>query len=420
MNARSIDTRRFADPLECFSLWAFGQGVSATNACADSKPTADRGYRAVSSGTGPITLKRYAALVAALYRGPRQERPWQDFLEELRSIFEPCVTVIGLRLPRPGDPGITFVGGADYSAEEHRIYAEKFKALDPLVDLPDGKVVALDDVIPREELKKTVYYRAFMEPADQAQLMGLDIQVNGRVAVFLRLIRGRAAPDFTEDDREILRLIEPQLRELACWMDTSRTHVREQHLFEQASGSLAIATIILDPELRIVYANRVAEQLLRSNNGIRCVADRLSATVRASNVQLREALQLLLQEEKGGVPVVIPIARPTHQYPLLLTLRRLTVQDKLDDTHHIAVYMTAPEIRQINQMQLVADAFELTPQEARLVIALANGGTLDQFVEQAGISRNTARTHLYSTFRKVGVSQQSALVSHVIRAIYGL
>lgn len=120
------------------------------------------------------------------------------------------------------------------------------------------------------------------------------------------------------------------------------------------------------------------------------------------------------------MPIVIPIPRPQKEHPLLLTLRRLPIQDRFDDTHHIAVYMAAPEIRQLDQVQLVIDAFELTHQEARLVIALANGGTLDDFSEQARISRNTARTHLYSAFRKVGVSQQSALVSHVIRAIHGL
>ena len=82
--------------------------------------------------------------------------------------------------------------------------------------------------------------------------------------------------------------------------------------------------------------------------------------------------------------------------------------------------MTDPELRQIDQTQLVMEAFGLTPQEARLVIALANGGTLEEFSSETGVSKNTARTHLYASFRKMGVSQQSSLVSHVIRAIHGL
>lgn len=405
---------------ECFSLWAFSQGVFVTDVRPDTKPTAASGYRAVSLGTDPITLERYTALVAALYRGPRQEQPWQDFLEALCDVFEPCITVIGTRLPHPGDPGITYVGGANFSMEEHREYADKFKALDPLVDLPDGIVVALDDVITRDELKKTAYYRTFMEPMNQTQVMGFDVHVNGRVGLFLRLIRGHAAPDFVQRDRDILVLLEPQLRELAHWMDINRSCAREQHLFEQAVDSFALATIILDPKLQIVYANRVAEQLLDPRNGLHCAAGRLGATSRTGNMQLQQALRRLRDEGKGGVPIVIPIPRPQKEHPLLLTLRRLPIQDRFDDTHHIAVYMAAPEIRQLDQVQLVIDAFELTHQEARLVIALANGGTLDDFSEQARISRNTARTHLYSAFRKVGVSQQSALVSHVIRAIHGL
>lgn len=369
---------------------------------------------------GPIPLRQYASLVAALYRGPRQQSPWSDFLEELRAVFEPCITVIGLRLPRPGDPGIAYVGGANFSPEDHRSYANKFKALDPLVDLPDGETVALDDVIPRRELERTAYYQTFMRPFDQAQVMGFDIHSNGRVAVFLRLIRGHGAPDFDRRDRDILELLKPQFRELVGWMDSSRTHLREHQLFEQASSSLAMATIVLDAGLNIVHSNSVAGQLLDSGNGISRVGARLRATMPGSNQQLQQALQRVLASEDGRVPVVVPITRAAHRHPLLLTLKKLPVHEEPEDGPHIAVYMTAPEIRQLDQIQLVVDAFGLTPREARLVIALSNGGTLDEFVASTGVSRNTARTHLYSAFRKVGVSQQSSLVSHVIRAIYGL
>lgn len=70
--------------------------------------------------------------------------------------------------------------------------------------------------------------------------------------------------------------------------------------------------------------------------------------------------------------------------------------------------------------ELLQQLFELTPQEARLVVRLANGLALEDIAEEMNISRNTARTHLQNTFQKTGTKQQSALVSLVFRSISGL
>lgn len=372
------------------------------------------------AGERALSLGQYASLVAALYRGRFQAEPWQDFLSELRALCQPCLTVIGLRLPTPGDAGIAYVGGANYSPQDLMNFANNYSALAPLVDLPDGDTVALDDLIPRSQLRQTVYYNAFMKPFDQEQIIGFDIQRSGQVALFVRLIRGHGAPDFGARERDILELLKPQFRELAVWLENGRSLAREHTLHEQAFTSLALGTVMLDAGLRIVHMNSVAEQLLKDNTSIARVAGKLRVMHHREHQQLQQAVAQLLTDSTQAVPHVIPVERETGRSPLFLTLRRLAQQDSLDDIQHAALYMTDPELRQIDQTPLVMDAFGLTPQEARLVIALANGGTLEGFASDTGISKNTARTHLYASFRKVGVTQQSSLVSHVIRAIYGL
>ncbi|PLW69579.1 helix-turn-helix transcriptional regulator [Pseudohalioglobus lutimaris] len=368
----------------------------------------------------PLSVEQYASLVAALYRGRFQEKPWEDFLAELRDLCQPCLTVIGLRLPTPGDAGIAYVGGADYSAQDMMSFANKYSALAPLVDLPDGETVALDDLVTREQLHQTTYYQTFMQPFNQEQVMGFDIHRGGKVALFLRLIRGPGEPDFDSREREIFALLKPQFRELALWLETSGSLARKHDLYEQAFSSLALGTVILDTNLSIVYLNSIADQLLTSNSGIASVGGKLRLMRRQEHQHLQQVLADLLCDSVQKLPQVISIKREEGRSPLFLTMRRLPLQDRLDDTHHIALYLSDPELRQIDQTQLVIEAFGLTPQEARLVIALANGGTLENFANDLGVSKNTARTHLYASFRKVGVTQQSSLVSHVIRAIHGL
>ncbi|MEZ5568851.1 MAG: helix-turn-helix transcriptional regulator [Halioglobus sp.] len=374
---------------------------------------------ATAAHDAQLTVEQFASLVAALYRGRFQESPWQDFLDQLRALCMPCLAVIGLRVPTPGDAGISYVGGAEFTPQAMMSFANKYSALAPLVDLPDGKTVSLDDLITREQLRKTPYYQAFMQPFNQEQVMGFDIHREGKIALFLRLIRARGEPDFGTRERAILELLKPQFRELAVWLETSDNLSREHNLHEQACSSLALGTVILDATLSIVYLNSIAEQLLKKNSSIASIGGKLRLVRLQEQQQLQQALTSLLSDTVHQVPHVIRIKRPSGQSPLFLTLRQLPSQGRLDDTHQIAVYLSDPELRQIDQSRLVEEAFGLTPQEARLVIALANGGTLEKFASDTGVSKNTARSHLYASFRKVGVTQQSSLVSHVIRAIHG-
>jgi DNA-binding CsgD family transcriptional regulator len=367
-----------------------------------------------------VSLKEFASLAAALMRGPLQDAPWSDFLKALRHQIPSCLLVIGLELPQPGDAGIAFIEGGEFSPADKLGFANKHASLDPLQGLPDGKLISLDDVIPREKLKETDFYQMFMKPLRHTQIIGFDVHRKGKLALYLRIIRDEGAPDFSAQERATLELLIPLFRELAHWMEHNRSHTREHSLYEQAFSTLAVGTVILDDSFKIVFTNRVADQLLENNEDLTLHSGKLRLPRQHENQNLQHVLQSLLADEAQAVPQVISVQRAGDAPPLYITARRLSLQDQLESKHHIALYMTDPELRQIDQTQLVMQAFNLTKQEARLVIALANGGTLEDFSSETGVSKNTARSHLYSSFRKVGVTQQSALVSHVIRAIYGL
>ena len=187
--------------------------------------------------------------------------------------------------------------------------------------------------------------------------MGFDIHRNGQVALFLRLIRGHGEPDFGANERNLLELLKPPMRELAAWLENTRSFTREHNLHEQAFSSLVLGSIILDADLHIVYMNSVAEQLLDNNPAISRAGNKLRVIRHQEHQQIRQAVAGLLSGDSQGLPQVIPIARQGGHSPLFLTLRQLPLQERLDSEHHIAVYMTDPELRQIDQTQLVVEAF---------------------------------------------------------------
>ena len=90
------------------------------------------------------------------------------------------------------------------------------------------------------------------------------------------------------------------------------------------------------------------------------------------------------------------------------------------NTPSVVVFINQSEMLGQTQESVMQQLFEFTRSEARLAIALANGMSLDEIAVDMFVSRNTVRSHLRSAFQKAGVSQQSALVSLVLRSMVGM
>ena len=61
--------------------------------------------------------------------------------------------------------------------------------------------------------------------------------------------------------------------------------------------------------------------------------------------------------------------------------------------------------------------FDLTPAEARIVLRLVAGDSLRCAANALGITYETVRTYLKSTFRKTGTHRQAELVLTVFQAM---
>ena len=65
------------------------------------------------------------------------------------------------------------------------------------------------------------------------------------------------------------------------------------------------------------------------------------------------------------------------------------------------------------QCALVAAAYKLTPRESEVVVLLAYGRTLAIIARDLQIAKGTARTHIESIYRKLGVHKQQELIDLV-------
>jgi DNA-binding CsgD family transcriptional regulator/PAS domain-containing protein len=182
--------------------------------------------------------------------------------------------------------------------------------------------------------------------------------------------------------------------------------------------------LVLGQRGQATYINGEARRILGNKDGIGLVGDRPVPADTAAAAILRDFLDRARQTDGGERPPMAGIriprsgSRPDYQliaYGLSFNSR----QAALDEREGLAVAMLNDPLTMVTPDETLLDTyFDLTPAEAKLSQILCNGHTLPAAARELSVSVNTARTHLRSVFRKVGVHSQAALVQRVSQSLH--
>ena len=247
----------------------------------------------------PGDASKLDELIGLIYEGPLEDRPWSSALPLLRELADVQVGSLILRPPAEGDRGVilnclrpdedghdpqTSIG--DPSDWELTAYREQFFALDPFINLAPDTVVALEDLLPGDELTRSDYYQHYLEPTGLFHILGLDTKEPGGMLARLRLSRRREEPGFSARERELLVRIAPHLnRAIRLYARLSRT-TSERNLYAGAVDQLTVATIILDEKGRLLNTNAVARAMLAEADGLSLHDNRLHIDGRDINREM--------------------------------------------------------------------------------------------------------------------------------------
>ncbi len=77
----------------------------------------------------------------------------------------------------------------------------------------------------------------------------------------------------------------------------------------------------------------------------------------------------------------------------------------------VGIFILDPDHHDTPQPDMIADMFNLTSSEARIVCDLVTGKSLETAADRAGVTLSTARTYLKRTFAKTGTSKQAEFSS---------
>jgi DNA-binding CsgD family transcriptional regulator/PAS domain-containing protein len=378
----------------------------------------------------------YDRLVGLIYEGPLEPQPWQSALPALRDFLDVQVVSLVLRPPSAGDPGVILnsvrpapgtesVTLASPDDWELTAYRDQFFSLDPFVNLPLNQVTALSDMLADDELARSDYYRQYLQPVGLFQILGLDIAEPGGMLARMRLSRRRDEPAFTREERDWLTRLSPHLRRAIQIYATLNRTASERDVYAGAVSQLAVATIILDEQGRVLNMNPVAQLLVDQADGLSLRNQHLQVAGRDTNRELQSALQTIVRAQQHGQPGVaraLRVPRSAGRADLGLVVRPVPVSEWSEGQSSpcAAVFISDPDLHETASKQTLGELFGLTPAEANLAILLARGLSLAEVSEAQNISQHTARAQLKSIFAKTGVSRQAELVRLIIKSVASL
>ncbi len=366
-----------------------------------------------------ISAETLSRLLHKLYSAPSVPELWPEFLSELSSILKLTGAAILHHDMQHDKYNVELASGSDPSWRN--LYGRYYGSLDvwrpAFLKKAEGEFAFGAELCPETETKRTEFYNDY--------LVKHDIRLFGAMATLKR-------PEHIEHislyhswkDRgpekgtpEVMRLIFPHLQ--------SALHLRRRIIdlaarscsMESALDLMEYGIVLLNDRGCVLQTNYCAEALLRQSDGLRLRDGRIECDSHAESLQLHSLIEASVKAvdartlKAGGTMLV---SRRTLR-PISITavpLRECAAPRLLQAT--AVLFLNDPESQPMPPLDLLRQAYGLTPAEARLALILTQGHSLKEAAELCGIAHNTAKSQLKNIFTKTNVQRQAQLVRIVL------
>jgi len=177
---------------------------------------------------------------------------------------------------------------------------------------------------------------------------------------------------------------------------------------------LAVAVIVVDPQLRIVHVNVAARELLSEG----CLLSSVRGALTANDARNHEVLRRVIREPDSDTRLVFLETERRVTIATVLPLRN-SLHEKYGewDSASAAVFVHSQPSFDKGMANTLGTAFRLTGMETRVLSALVEGLNLPAIATRHQISVNTVRWHLKQLFEKTNTRRQSDLIRIASAAI---
>jgi DNA-binding CsgD family transcriptional regulator len=357
------------------------------------------------------------ALVRAIHAASLRASEWPQVLEQVRQHLDARVVTLGHH---------GFASGSDatlFEASDSGSFGQDmapFAARNPWFlsseDYVPGRVMGGEDLIALPALRRTDFYRGFLQPRGLLHMLCGVVDQRALGAHCVSLYRAEDQPPFDAQQR----------LELAGLLDhitlSLHNQWRWQEAEELAQALLSVSehdnrpSLLVTGDGELVFQNRAAAQWLERGHGLCLDGPRLSASTPADRRLVQHTLARLAQAdamEPGASPAVLTLANPTGQAASVVVLRpagQVFASQAGGRRGLVLVALRGGEGSHDPARCAFAQQYALTTAQARVSALVFAGQSLATIAQSLHVSENTVRSHLKQIFQKTDTHGQMELV----------
>ncbi|MBW8842186.1 MAG: helix-turn-helix transcriptional regulator [Sphingomonadales bacterium] len=363
----------------------------------------------------PLAWETLDWLIGQIYECALDPSLWNETIEQIRlALCPPEWRTAFLMLERRDPPSAKFIASTNVGPGVETTYSAVFAYSNPWSQRTwparNGQLIDTDEILPREELRKTGLYKNFLAAmnVDRTLCLMLDRRDGERLGL---LLIGPGDRDLNMLRRG-LRILGPHIQRAVRISHRIASVEVAASAARAAASRSRYALISLDKHLNILSANdRVTHYeetgLITTAGGKLAFVDPVGHQ-KLANMGLTGSLDDLAFQA---------IDRSGRERPVLCALIKPkaipVIGGAIADAAMIITIGSGVGEAPVLGIDRLAQWFGLTPAEARVVGALMEGQTPQSYAASTGVSVNAVRFHLKHIFLKTETASQAQLVAKV-------
>lgn len=273
-----------------------------------------------------------------------------------------------------------------------------------------------DLVTPREQ-RESGFYQEWLRELDIYHVVGTLFPVGDGELGVLGIHRPKAARHFGAKDRQRAAFLLPHLQR--AFQLSQRLSTIQHEAALEALNRVDTGVLVTNQSCHVLYANAMAEYLLRSGQAIRGYAGRVRLNDGAFHERFVQLIQSSVLTASGratplGHTLKVPRA---GRLPLTLSVSPLRPSGLIKMATPLALVMLRDPEYPTASVSYLQELFGFTPTESAIAADLGIGLSLDEIAQRKGIGMGTVRSHLKRILFKTGTNRQAEVAVLVARSV---
>jgi DNA-binding CsgD family transcriptional regulator len=357
-----------------------------------------------------------SAIIGDLYAGVLDEAAWSRSISAI--IDGVGATCAHLLCVHP-------TTGAVFRDEAHRIdpglataYRDYFSSKDilraPILTAALGEPTPDYKLVPLRDWEQSEIFNDLAIPYETPYVLPTLLHNDSNRIVVLSLRTSLQHGPFHMHEAAALKAVIPHVRRALEIRDRiALSEVRVDALANSLVNNVSFGVMLLDAMGHILEANSVAEQLIKTEPGVRRNADKTLSLREPAGTDLYRwiiAGTPPTNSHNGLLHVHRSNASPIS---VLVTPLPSTASSWLGHDPRWVLLLFDPDRRIHASKELIAQDMGISEREAEIAALLVAGYDLRAISTMLNISVHTARTHLKAIFSKTGICSQAELIRRI-------